>query len=209
MRMSELSERSGISVASIKFYQREGLLPAGERTSANQASYDESHVERLRLVRALIEVGGLSVAAVRAVLGAADADLPIDSTLGIAQYAIPRSIEADSAHSARGDAELERVVAAAGWTVSAQNPGRVMAARVIDSYLRLDHEELLGVLDTYARAADEVARADLGTMAHQPDRAAMAGTVVVGTVLGDVLFAGLRRMAQESITHEVYRGTAG
>ena len=61
MRMSELSERSGLPVASIKYYQREALVPFGEHTSANQSQYGEAHVDRLRLVRALIEVGGLSV----------------------------------------------------------------------------------------------------------------------------------------------------
>ncbi|MYU47619.1 MerR family transcriptional regulator, partial [Streptomyces sp. SID7803] len=52
MRLSELSERSGIATATIKYYLREGLLPPGERLSATQAEYDESHLRRLRLVRA-------------------------------------------------------------------------------------------------------------------------------------------------------------
>ena len=47
-------------VATIKFYLREGLLPDGVLTSATQAQYDETHVARLRLVRALIGPGGLS-----------------------------------------------------------------------------------------------------------------------------------------------------
>ena len=53
MKMSQLCETSGVSVPSIKFYLREGLLPAGERTSATQAEYGPEHVERLRLIRAL------------------------------------------------------------------------------------------------------------------------------------------------------------
>ena len=56
MRISELSSRSGVPVATIKYYLREGLLPAGERTSATQARYGDAHVERLRLVRALVDV---------------------------------------------------------------------------------------------------------------------------------------------------------
>ena len=61
MRVAELSRRSGVSVASIKYYLREGLLPPGELTSPNQAHYDEEHLRRLRLVRALLDVGGLTV----------------------------------------------------------------------------------------------------------------------------------------------------
>ena len=37
MRVAELSRRTDVSVASIKYYLREGLLPAGERTGPNQA----------------------------------------------------------------------------------------------------------------------------------------------------------------------------
>ena len=65
MRISELSRESGVPVATIKFYLRERLLPDGVLTSATQAQYDETHVARLRLVRALIGPGGLSIAAAR------------------------------------------------------------------------------------------------------------------------------------------------
>src|ERR1700716_801088 len=44
MRMAELSAESGVPVATIKYYLREGLLPPGERTSRNQARYDDVHV---------------------------------------------------------------------------------------------------------------------------------------------------------------------
>ncbi|GMA88788.1 hypothetical protein GCM10025868_40380 [Angustibacter aerolatus] len=45
-------------VATVKYYLREGLLPPGTPTSRTQAQYDEEHVRRLRLVRALLDVGG-------------------------------------------------------------------------------------------------------------------------------------------------------
>ena len=72
MRISELSRATGVPVATIKFYLREGLVPEGVRTSPNQAQYDDAHVQRLRLVRALVGVGGLSIAATREVLGHID-----------------------------------------------------------------------------------------------------------------------------------------
>ena len=68
MLVSELSARSGCSVPTIKFYIREGLLPAGEARSRTRATYDESHLSRLRLIRALLDVGGLSLATARAVI---------------------------------------------------------------------------------------------------------------------------------------------
>jgi hypothetical protein len=65
MRMAQLSSVAGIPIGTIKFYQREGLLPPGERTSPNQADYDERHVRRLRLIRGLIDVGRLSIVEAR------------------------------------------------------------------------------------------------------------------------------------------------
>jgi DNA-binding transcriptional MerR regulator len=68
MRISELSSQTGVPIATIKFYLREKLLPVGIRTSATQAQYDESHVARLRLIRALLGPAGLSVAAAQQVI---------------------------------------------------------------------------------------------------------------------------------------------
>ena len=75
--------------ATIKYYVREGLLPGGERTGYNQVEYDESHLQRLRLLRALIGLGGIPVAAVDQVVAAVeDADRTVHSTLGEAQRAV-------------------------------------------------------------------------------------------------------------------------
>jgi DNA-binding transcriptional MerR regulator len=63
MRISRLSQQSGAPVSTLKYYMREGLVHEGERLSGNQTDYDESHVQRVRLVRALLETGGLSIAA--------------------------------------------------------------------------------------------------------------------------------------------------
>jgi DNA-binding transcriptional MerR regulator len=91
MRISELSSRTGIPVATIKFYLRENLLHQGVRTAATQAQYDESHVVRLRLIRALLGPGGLSVAAAHRVIRAVEE--PPDSVhelLGVAANAVAR-----------------------------------------------------------------------------------------------------------------------
>jgi DNA-binding transcriptional MerR regulator len=58
LKMSELSERSGVSSGTIKHYLREGLLDGrGEilRTSRNMAYYPPGFVERIRLIKRLQE----------------------------------------------------------------------------------------------------------------------------------------------------------
>ena len=91
MRMAELSAESGVPVATIKYYLREGLLPPGERTSPNQARYDREHVRRLKLVRALLDVGGLSIARVREVLDGIDENDDIHEVLGTTQRGLTLS----------------------------------------------------------------------------------------------------------------------
>ncbi len=72
MKVKQLSEKSNVPLSKIKYYIREGLLPAGSLSAPNQASYDESHLERLDLIRALRDIGGLSIDVVRQVLRAVD-----------------------------------------------------------------------------------------------------------------------------------------
>ncbi|NBH07914.1 MerR family transcriptional regulator, partial [Amycolatopsis sp. SID8362] len=82
MRMAELSAETGVPVATVKYYLREGLLPAGRRVGPNQAQYTPEHVKRLRLVCALREIGGLSLAEVADVLGVLDAGRAARVVLG-------------------------------------------------------------------------------------------------------------------------------
>src|SRR3989304_3773386 len=70
MRISELSRHAGVSVPTIKYYIREGLLPPGAKAAPNQAQYADEHLQRLKLIRVLREVGGLRVDAIKTVLAA-------------------------------------------------------------------------------------------------------------------------------------------
>ena len=89
MRISALSAQTGTPVATIKFYLRENLLHEGIRTAATQAQYDESHVARLRLIRALLGPGGLSIAAAHRVIGAIEEPPEsLHELLGVAATAV-------------------------------------------------------------------------------------------------------------------------
>lgn len=209
MKISELSTRSGVPVASIKFYLREELLAPGAKTSETQSSYDDGHLARLRLIRAFLDVGGLSVASARAVLSAIDdEDMPFGVAAGIAATALPTSPALDPGTDAgiesRGRSDLAALIADRGWTVDPGNAGYALAARIIDDYAALGRDDLLGGLGDYADAAELVARSDMQLVAEAASRSASTETVVIGTVLGDALFAGLRRMAHESVSRTFF-----
>jgi DNA-binding transcriptional MerR regulator len=70
-RIDELAQRAGVAVDTIRFYQREGLLPPGEREGRG-LRYGPAHLERLQRIRAL-QARRFSLAAIQALL---DHDVP-------------------------------------------------------------------------------------------------------------------------------------
>ncbi len=68
MRMAELARVSGVPRETIHFYLREGLLPKPTKGGKTVAYYDESHVERLNLIRNLRDDKYLPLAVIRRML---------------------------------------------------------------------------------------------------------------------------------------------
>lgn len=203
MRVSELSRASGVPLPTIKYYLREGLLPRGETTSPNQARYDEAHLRRLRLIRALLEIGALPVATVRDVLDAVDdPDLPLHAMLGRATHPLT-SVHAeddDDPAVVRAVADVDALVQRHGWHVSPEAPARRAAASVMVRMRALGQDRFTDQIDDYALAAERLAEADLRPFVSMTERDEVAEAALVGTVLGDALVSALRRMAQESFS---------
>ncbi len=51
MTVSQLASRSGVSPDTVRYYEREGLLPPPERSPAGYRLYDETSSERVDFVR--------------------------------------------------------------------------------------------------------------------------------------------------------------
>lgn len=51
MKIGELSVASATPIETIRYYERQGLLPAPERSEGNFRIYREEHLERLQFVR--------------------------------------------------------------------------------------------------------------------------------------------------------------
>ena len=202
MKISELAVTADVALSAVKYYQREGLLPAGEKTAPNQVSYGDEHVRRVRLVRALLETGGLSIATTREVIAAVDGSADLADTFAVAQHALTSSRPTDAEPSDKSRTRVESLAASRGWRLSSDNPGFALAARALDGYAAIGFDAPEEYLDAYADAAQTAARADLVALTTRREPDAIAELMVVGTVLGDPLFAGLRRLAQQDATHE-------
>lgn len=203
MWMSELAARSGLPVPTIKYYLREGLLHPGEAVGATRARYDDSHVRRLRLVRALTEIASLRLDDVRQVVAAIeDDDVSWHEAVGSAHTRITpvATGTADDAQDVRVDALLARH----GWELDETSSHRAALAAALGSLDQLGHPVSEDTLDVYAGAAGQVAAHDVGAIA-QGDRSEAVETAVVGTLLLEPVLLTLRRIAQENVSRRSRR----
>lgn len=51
MRIGELALKTGVQVETIRYYEREGLLPEPERSESNYREYTEDQLHRLAFIR--------------------------------------------------------------------------------------------------------------------------------------------------------------
>src|SRR5436189_2615605 len=71
LKISELAEASGVPVATVRHYLREGLLPEPVKTSRNMAYYPPEFIERIRLIKQLQEERFMPLRVIKSMLDAA------------------------------------------------------------------------------------------------------------------------------------------
>jgi DNA-binding transcriptional MerR regulator len=189
--MSELAARTHVPVPTIKYYLREGVLMPGRTVSATRAHYDELHIRRIALIRAL-SARGLSMVQVKSIVGLIDEPgESLFATLGAATAAVLPSAEAAS----DGDWPRARAALAALDCVVPDN---------LPAIAQLEHAladaEAAGLpmtedrLRAYAPHVRAIAAYDIEQMPAAPAAAAIE-YAVLGTVLYEPILAALRRVA--------------
>ncbi|WP_203137439.1 MerR family transcriptional regulator [Microbacterium sp. JZ31] len=199
MRISELARAADIPVATVKYYLREGLLPPGRLTAATQAQYDDAHLRRLRLVRALLGPARLSIAQVRAVLATMDAPEPdVFATLGRAQHATA------SAAEPADPADALALIARAGWRAEPDGPEVAGVAQALAALDAAGFEIGAENLEAYLEGIHRIAAAEI---ANLPDGSAEEAVryAVLGTVLVEPLLLALRRVAHQDAARRRFR----
>lgn len=66
LRIDDLAHETGLTVDTIRYYQRQGLLPPGEREGRHR-TYGDEHVRRIRRIKEL-QARRFSIAAIRAMV---------------------------------------------------------------------------------------------------------------------------------------------
>jgi len=212
MRMAELARESGCTVATIKYYLRVGLLPAGEETAATQADYHPSHVARLRLIRVLREVGDVPISRIGEVLAAIDdRNRPLHQILGAAHYALgPQPGDASPALGAARQ-EMVAFVLGRGWEVEPVAPAFDLLASAVVALRRLGAKCSTVVFAPYADAAFHLAELELASIDPSRGPSDTVTQVIVGTVVYEQVLVALRRLAEEHYSNQRFgdRGAVG
>ncbi|MFF5970777.1 MerR family transcriptional regulator [Streptomyces sp. NPDC012769] len=214
MRLSELSARSGVSVATVKYYLREGLLAPGTPVTARQSDYGEEHVRRLRLVRALLTVGGMTVQQARDVLAVAeDPAFGRHERLGVAQYMLGPHVEPPEETDPERElwdqvaAEMRGLLDELGWRVNDEAPALASLVRAVVSIRSLGYRSGKEDIRRYAEALRPIAEEEYAVLEGHPNLEEAIEAAVAYTVLYEPLLLALRRLAHEDVSARWY-GTA-
>jgi DNA-binding transcriptional MerR regulator len=199
MQISELVRRADVPLATVKFYIREGMLPAGRATSATRADYDENHLERLRLIRSLTIVAGLPLNRAKKILDVIDhPEGSVYTTLGLAIDALAGNPPADPD---RRYPRAEAALASLGAAYTASDD-RMAAFVQLDSALLAVEEAGMPVdtarLQLYGEHVMAIARAEIDAMPSTDPRAAVQ-YAVLGTTLYEPVLAAIRRLAHQNL----------
>lgn len=198
MKVAELSEQSGVPIPTIKYYLREGLLMRGALTAPNQADYDTAHVERLSLIRTLVEVAEMDLAQVRKVVDAlADPDISEHEAIGSAFYSLPTGRHPDDAEDVRmATSEVAGWVDDLGLRVNSEAPALRMLGEALATLRRFGWQVEPADLESYLKSMREVT----ATEVDRRPAASLSRVVehaVVGTVAFEKILVALRRLLLE------------
>lgn len=199
MLVSELADAADVPLATVKYYLREGLLPAGETTGPRRAEYAETHVRRLRVLRLLREVGGVPVTSLRQVIDALeDEDLPVHEVMTVIADVIADAPEVDFQEPASLDL-VDEVVAGVGWdhirpeSVDRQRLASLVSLLNAPGPLNANRD----ILTFYATAADQIARTEVDMLDSSVERSQLLEQLVTGSVVYGQVFGLLRQLAEQ------------
>ncbi|MEJ7799163.1 MAG: MerR family transcriptional regulator [Ilumatobacter sp.] len=199
MKISELSQITGVSIPTIKYYIREGLVPPGARSSKTQADYGPEHIRRLRLIRTLADVGDVPLASIGHILAVVD-DPTIDThdMFGVVHSALaPPATHLNSDRADETINEVTTYIEQLGWNIKPSTPAIHQLAHALITLRQLGWDVNTDVFAPYVRAADQVAEWELEQLPATSPRTDLVEGVVIGTIVFETVLTAWRRLAEQ------------
>lgn len=167
--------------------------------------YSEQHIRRLRLIRSLIDIGGLSISHVRATLAAVDDEsTPMHGAFGVVMHGLdevpadtrPTNIEA--AYS-----EVQEWLSSRGWHIQSEAPAPHRLAELVATMRRFDFPTMLTDFDSVADIIERTAQIEVEYARAMSDRTAAVETMLIGTAILERAIVEVRRLALEAASSRV------
>jgi DNA-binding transcriptional MerR regulator len=193
LKISELAERSGVPVATVRHYLREGLLPEPMKTSRNMAYYPPEFVERIRVIKQLQEERFMPLRVIRDLLEREDAQPErLRAMIELEDRILDRALAGERERIDAGEVRdrydvpqevLDRLAELGVLTPDEQgySPSDVRIIEAIGRFRAGGYDERIGftVYDTlrYKRAMEELVREEVEVLMDRvagkmpPDRA--------------------------------------
>ncbi len=223
LKISELAERSGVPVATIRHYLREELLPEPVKTSRNMAYYPPEFVDRIRLIKQLQEERFMPLRVIRELLEREDAEperlrAMIDLEDRILERALAGERERISAAEVRGRYDVPQEVLERLAELGVLSPDEVGYSpsdlKIIEAITRFragGYDERLGftVYDTlrYKRALEPLVAEEVEVLTQRlagdldPERAIQIVEAGVGP-LNDLIAALHTKLLVAKLTRQ-------
>lgn len=194
--MSQLVARSGVPLATIKYYLRERILMPGTATSATRADYGDQHLHRLAVVKALAGAG-LPVHKIRRIVELIEAPgEDLHDTVGRAIATLPPYPDGPRrTEHPRARRVLERL----GQVYDPSYPAVDQLERALDAVENAGIPMTDERLDAYGRHIRGIAELDLALMPTASAQDAVE-YAVLGTAVYEPVIAAMRRLAHQDLS---------
>ena len=193
MLVSQLVARAGVPLPTVKYYLREGLLMPGASTSATRAEYDESHVRRLVLIKALAGLG-ITIPRIRSILALIDDPAgDLFEALGAAVAALPPYSDDERIEYHRARAVIDQL----GWLYDEDYAAVGQLERALAAAESVGLPMTPARVKAYGRHVMGIAEAELSNMPTDSPQAAVE-YAVIGTAIYEPVIAAMRRLAHQT-----------
>ncbi|MFC4138675.1 MULTISPECIES: MerR family transcriptional regulator [unclassified Microbacterium] len=193
MKLSEFARTTGATTATLKFWMREGVLPAGELRNQTTAVYGQRHLDRVALIQTLRAEFDMPIAGIRDLTALIDRTDVVPLDVMEACQVIATGLAVGEAHDEYAEliGELHDRV---GW-IRFDSLAAGVLANALAASARVGYPYRLEVLEQYARMLDPIAEADLGAIHPEGTLDVMARNLLVAAAAQNRVLVAMNQLA--------------
>lgn len=193
MKLGELARETGATTATLKFWMREGVLPAGELRNQTTAVYGQRHLDRVALIQTLRAEFDASIAGIRELTSLIDRpDVPPLDVMEACQV-IATGL-GPGATQGEYDGMIGELHDRLGWLRIDSVAADVLTHALVASE-RVGFPYSIEMLEEYARMLDPIAASDLDSIQPEGTIDVMARNLLVAAAAQNRVLVAMNQLA--------------